>query len=229
MTTLNCSPPIWSQTHVAVQRGSDPPARRLPAWPARRRDAAEIERRCEISPSCKAALDEARGRFTSLQAAPPPSEAPERLIQATVQRIQRAIDHRRRTTRRIMTGLGAALAASVLILLGLTIATDPAGPDSRQHGRPGPAPAPGRHHGVAAHPPHRSHRRQQAPGQRARHHRARRTPRRPVHPAGQPRAPTFSAPPSRVSRRPIGRTASTPWSSRRKRRKVWRSSPRKWS
>ena len=86
-------------------------------------NTAEVERRCEISPSCKAALDEVRGRFTALQAAPPPSEAPERLIQATVQRIQRTIDHRRRTTRRIMTGLGAALAASVLILLGLTIAT----------------------------------------------------------------------------------------------------------
>src|SRR4051812_41233168 len=78
--------------------------------------AAEVEHRCEISPACKAALAEARGRYQSWRA-DRPTEAPEALIKATIGRIQRTIQDQRRWRRRIVTSMVGTLAAMVLVVL----------------------------------------------------------------------------------------------------------------
>ena len=84
--------------------------------------ATEVEQRCEKSPECKDALQEARARVRSLRAELP-CEAPEQLIQATVANIQRHIEQRRRWTRRFLTTAIGTLAAAVLIVVGLHVST----------------------------------------------------------------------------------------------------------
>jgi alpha-2-macroglobulin-like protein len=84
--------------------------------------AEEVEHRCAISPACKAALSEARSRFSSLRA-DQPAEASEQLIQSTVAGIQRDIDGRRLRKRRILFGMLGTLAASLLIVGGLHLST----------------------------------------------------------------------------------------------------------
>jgi hypothetical protein len=83
--------------------------------------AAEFERSCDQSPALQAALDAARRRLRTYRAEAP-NEAPEPLIRATLDRIQRNITDQRRRTRRVLIGLGGVLAASILAVIGVQVA-----------------------------------------------------------------------------------------------------------
>lgn len=80
-------------------------------------DAATLEGHCETCPICKVALDEARKRFAALEAAPA-CEAPERLIQATLERIDTHRVRQRKVRRRFVWGALAAAATVVAVLGG---------------------------------------------------------------------------------------------------------------
>lgn len=82
--------------------------------------AAYLEQHCERCAMCKVALEEARKRHAALETLPT-VEASEELIRSTVTRIEQE-DRRRRSRRRLFSWtVLPALAASVLILLGLNI------------------------------------------------------------------------------------------------------------
>jgi len=83
-------------------------------------DAEIVEQHCDRCPVCKVALDEARKRFAAL-ATVPTVEAPERLVRATIERITIEGPRRERFRRRAVWGALSALAASVLLLVGLNI------------------------------------------------------------------------------------------------------------
>ncbi len=82
--------------------------------------AAEVAQRCQTSPECKSALEEAQRRLSALQSQPP-VEASEQLIRATVEQINRTVQVRRTRSRRVLIGMAGALAASVLILSSLHV------------------------------------------------------------------------------------------------------------
>ena len=68
---------------------------------------------CRVCPICRVAMEEAQKRLELMQALPP-VEAPESLIRATQQRIERF-----RPSRITPLRIGLALAASVIVLLGV--------------------------------------------------------------------------------------------------------------
>jgi hypothetical protein len=83
-------------------------------------DAAYLERHVEACPICKVALDEARKRQTAFTTLPA-CEAPERLIQATLQRISARERRWKKLRRRVVPSVLFALAASVILLIGANI------------------------------------------------------------------------------------------------------------
>jgi uncharacterized protein YfaS (alpha-2-macroglobulin family) len=80
-------------------------------------EVARVERHCAICPECRRSLDQARRRAEALQAVPP-VEAPPQLVGATVERVADQRGRRLRLRRRALWGAGAALAASLLLLVG---------------------------------------------------------------------------------------------------------------
>jgi alpha-2-macroglobulin-like protein len=80
--------------------------------------AAHVERHCADCPDCARALGQARRRLEALRAVPP-TEAPARLVRATVDRIGAYEQRRRQRRRRLFWVGGVALAACVLVLAGL--------------------------------------------------------------------------------------------------------------
>jgi hypothetical protein len=77
--------------------------------------AAHVARHCAECPACAAALEEARKRLTALQSLPP-TEAPERLVQATVAAVQEHADRPRIRRRYVLGGalVAAAVAAAII-------------------------------------------------------------------------------------------------------------------
>jgi alpha-2-macroglobulin-like protein len=78
-------------------------------------DASYVERHCNTCRICQVALEEARRRFAAFETVPP-TEAPQPLIQATLERIDRYERGWPRLRRRLLLGVGLPLAAAVLIL-----------------------------------------------------------------------------------------------------------------
>jgi anti-sigma factor RsiW len=74
-------------------------------------DAARVARHCGECAACAVALEEARKRLTALQSLPP-SEAPERLVRATVAAVENRVWRWRRVRRYV---LGGALAAAAIV------------------------------------------------------------------------------------------------------------------
>jgi hypothetical protein len=78
-------------------------------------DAARVARHCGECAACAVALEEARKRLTALQSLPP-SEAPERLVRATVAAVENRVWRWRRVRRYVLGGAlaAAAIAAAVI-------------------------------------------------------------------------------------------------------------------
>jgi len=76
-----------------------------------KRDKEQVAAHCQACTICRVALDEARKRLEALQSLPP-IEAPDALIQATLERVQR---HRSTRGRWAVAGLLAAAAAVLLL------------------------------------------------------------------------------------------------------------------
>jgi uncharacterized protein YfaS (alpha-2-macroglobulin family) len=83
-------------------------------------EAQYVERHSGDCPDCARALDQARRRLALLQAVPP-VEPPAGLVEATLDRVHASDSSRARLRRGFAIGAVAALAASVLVLLGLNI------------------------------------------------------------------------------------------------------------
>jgi anti-sigma factor RsiW len=83
-------------------------------------DTAYLERHAEACPICKVALDEARKRQTVFGSLPA-CEAPERLIRATLQRVEAQERRWHKLRRRVLPSVAIALAASVMLLIGVNI------------------------------------------------------------------------------------------------------------
>jgi hypothetical protein len=77
--------------------------------------AAHVARHCAECPACAAALEEARKRLTALQSLPP-TEAPERLVRATVAAVRESADRPRIRRRYVLGGalVAAAIAAAII-------------------------------------------------------------------------------------------------------------------
>jgi anti-sigma factor RsiW len=82
--------------------------------------AAHVARHCTECAACAAALEEARKRLAALQSLPP-SEAPGRLVRATVAGIGSYEARRRRRRRFVLGGLATAAAAVAAVLVGLQV------------------------------------------------------------------------------------------------------------
>src|SRR5438874_4270200 len=80
-------------------------------------DAEHVLRHCEACPSCRTALTDAKRRLHALEAVPV-HEAPERLIQASLERIEQAQQWVRRLRRRYFGGVAAAAAIVAVVLAG---------------------------------------------------------------------------------------------------------------
>src|SRR5436190_3661205 len=82
--------------------------------------AAWVQRHCQDCPGCNSALEEAHKRLVGLQAVPP-SEAPERLVQATLARIDAHEVTRRRLRKWVLGGAGGAIVAAAAIIAAVHI------------------------------------------------------------------------------------------------------------
>jgi uncharacterized protein YfaS (alpha-2-macroglobulin family) len=78
-------------------------------------DAARLETHCESCPECKQAVEDARKRLALLRAVPP-TEAPPRLIDATMRHLTDTLRRRARLKKRLLLGFFGAAAAAVLVL-----------------------------------------------------------------------------------------------------------------
>src|SRR5262249_26787651 len=82
-----------------------------------------LEEHCKRCRICETALEEARKRQTALQSVPP-VEASENLIQSTLAALDRQAERdqkHRQTWRKMLWSAGSAVAAAVLLLVGMHI------------------------------------------------------------------------------------------------------------